>query len=131
PFLGRDPELRLVKDVFHATVERGSARLVAVSGPAGVGKSRLRQEFLNYVDGLADNVNWHSGRCLPYGDGVAYWALAQMVRQRLGIAEEAGVEDAARRLVLGLERWIPDASVHGYLAPRLGALIGTADPGLD
>ena len=84
PFVGRDGDLRLVKELFHGALERRSARLVAVSGEAGVGKSRLRGEFFNYIDGLADTVLWHSGRCLSYGKGVAYWALAEMVRQRIG-----------------------------------------------
>ena len=78
-------------------VERRAARLVAISGEAGVGKSRLRREFSNYIDGLADTVLWHSGRCLSYGEGVAYWALAEMVRQRLGIPEDAAARGRQRR----------------------------------
>ena len=56
--------------------------MVSVVGVAGVGKSRLRWEFDKYVDGLLDFVRYHTGRCLSYGDGVAYWALAEMLRQR-------------------------------------------------
>ena len=97
-FIGRDPDLRLVKELFHAAVDRGSARLISVIGVAGVGKSRLRWEFEKYVDGLADDVFWHRGRCLSYGDGVAYWALAEMVRQRLAIAEEESSDVAEQRL---------------------------------
>ncbi|MDX6640533.1 MAG: hypothetical protein QOF12_1544, partial [Solirubrobacteraceae bacterium] len=130
PFVGRDGDLRLLKELFHGALERRSARLVAVSGEAGVGKSRLRREYFNYVDGLAETVLWHLGRCLSYGEGVAYWALAEMVRQRLGIAEDAAVEDAAEKLAIGLERWVPDAGDRQFLAPRLGALLGVAEPGL-
>ncbi|HKN93977.1 MAG TPA: adenylate/guanylate cyclase domain-containing protein, partial [Thermoleophilaceae bacterium] len=131
PFVGRDSELRLIKELFHAGVERGSARLVAVTGPPGVGKTRLRREFENYVDGLATTILWHSGRCLSYGEGVAYFALAEMVRQRLGIPEEAPPDEVQRKLELGLERWVPDAAERKFLEPRLGALIGVAQPGLD
>jgi class 3 adenylate cyclase/tetratricopeptide (TPR) repeat protein len=131
PFVGRDAELRLVKDLFHATVDRGTARLVAVSGPAGVGKSRLRHEFLLYIDGLADTVLWHGGRCLSYGDGVTYWALAEMVRQRLGIPEETAPDEAAGKLAAGLDRWVTDPGERAYIEPRLGALLGTAQPGLE
>jgi len=78
-FVGREADLRLLKELFHAALERGTARLVAVFGEAGVGKSRLRREFSNYTDGLSQTVLWHIGRCLSYGEGVAYWALAEMV----------------------------------------------------
>ena len=76
-------------------------RLVLVSGPAGVGKSRLGWEFEKYIDGLAAQVWWHRGRCLSYGEGVAFWALAEIVRQRLGIAEEDPAEAAAGKLAAG------------------------------
>ena len=87
PLIGRDAELRTIRELFHATAERRVPRLVLVSGPAGVGKSRLGLEFEKYADGLAGKMMWHRGRCLSYGEGVTFWALAEMVRQRLGIAE--------------------------------------------
>ena len=98
PLTGRDAELRTIKDLFHATADRRVPRLVLVSGPAGVGKSRLGWEFEKYTDGLAADVWWHRGRCLSYGEGVAFWALAEIVRQRLGIAEEDPPELAAGKL---------------------------------
>ncbi len=131
PFVGRDPELRLVKDLLHATVERGAARLVAISGEAGVGKSRLRRELSNYIDGLADTFLWHMGRCLSHGDGVAYWALAEMVRQRFGIPEEAPADESRAKLEAGLVEWVPAAEDRAFIAPRLGALLGVAQPELD
>jgi class 3 adenylate cyclase/tetratricopeptide (TPR) repeat protein len=130
PFLGRDPELRLLKELFHTAVDRRQPRLITVAGAAGVGKSRLRQEFENYADGLALEVLWHSGRCLSYGDGVAYWALAEMVRQRMGIEEDAAAEVADRKLALGLERWLVDAAEREFVGERLRALLGLAEPGL-
>jgi len=130
PFVGRDADLRLLKELFHGAQERRAARLVAVSGEAGTGKSRLRREFTHYTDGLAETVLWHSGRCLSYGEGVAYWALAEMVRQRLGIPEDASTHEGAAKLATGLERWVPDPADREFLAPRLGALLGVVDPGL-
>ncbi|MBA2641589.1 MAG: zinc ribbon domain-containing protein, partial [Actinobacteria bacterium] len=61
PFVGRDPEFRLVKDLFHATHDDRRARLVSVVGVAGIGKSRLSWEFEKYMDGLAQTVWWHRG----------------------------------------------------------------------
>ncbi len=131
PFVGRDPELRLVKELFHACADRNAPRLVSVSGVAGVGKSRLGWEFEKYVDGLVDDVLWHRGRCLSYGEGVAFWALAEMVRQRLGIAEEDRTAVAAEKLAAGLEQWCRDPTERAYVSARLGQLldVGTAGPG--
>ena len=124
PFVGRDRELRLVKELFHAAAERHSARMVLVSGVAGIGKSRIAWEFEKYIDGLAGTVLWHSGRCLSYGEGVSYWALSEMVRARLQIGEEDPQEVVAERLRTGLERWIEDAVDREFIAPRLGQLLG-------
>jgi class 3 adenylate cyclase/tetratricopeptide (TPR) repeat protein len=126
PFIGRDHELRLVKELFHASADRHSARMVLVSGVAGVGKSRLAWEFFKYIDGLAGTVLWHSGRCLSYGEGVSYWALSEMVRARLQISEEDPQEVVAERLRAGLERWIEDPADREFIAPRLGQLLGMA-----
>jgi class 3 adenylate cyclase/predicted ATPase len=129
PLTGRDAELRTVRELFHAAAGRRVPRLVLASGPAGVGKSRLGWEFEKYLDGLAEDVWWHRGRCLSYGDGVAFWALAEMVRQRLGIAEEDPAEAAAARLAAGLEKFIPDPGERAYVGLRLGRLLGVAFAG--
>ncbi len=126
PLTGRDAELRTIKDLYHAAAERKVPRLVLVSGPAGVGKSRLGWEFEKYADGLKADVWWHRGRCLSYGEGVAFWALAQIVRQRLGIAEEDPPETAAAKLAAGLDRFVPDPAEHSYAGLRLGRLLGVA-----
>jgi class 3 adenylate cyclase/tetratricopeptide (TPR) repeat protein len=126
-FVGRDRELRAIKEEYHGCVDARRARLVSVLGVAGVGKSRLRWEFFKYIDGLADLVAWHAGRCLSYGEGVAYWALAEMVRQRLGIAEDEPTESAARKLDQGLIRWISSEADREFLSPRLGVLIGVSE----
>jgi tetratricopeptide (TPR) repeat protein len=131
PLIGRDAELRTVKELFHAATERRVPRLVLVSGPAGVGKSRLGWEFRKYVDGLAEDVWWHQGRCLSYGEGVAFWALAEMVRQRLSIAEEDPGDAAAAKLAEGLGRFVPDLAERAYVGVRLARLLGVAFAGDD
>jgi len=129
PLTGRDAELRTIKDLFHAAADRRVPRLVLVSGPAGVGKSRLGWEFEKYADGLKAQVWWHRGRCLSYGEGVAFWALTQIVRQRLGIAEEDPPEVAAGKLAQGLDRYVPDPGERAYAGLRVARLLGVAFAG--
>ncbi|MGH8981945.1 MAG: ATP-binding protein [Acidimicrobiales bacterium] len=124
PLTGRDAELRTVKDLFHTAAERRTPRLVVVTGPAGVGKSRLGWEFEKYIDGLADTVLWHRGRCLSYGEGVAFWALAEIVRQRFGIAEEDPKATATAKLTEGLVRFVQDDEERDYVGVRLSRLLG-------
>jgi len=127
PFVGRDRELRLVKELFHACAEEGKAQLVSVVGIAGIGKSRLAWEFEKYVDGLVDLFWWHRGRCLAYGEGVAYWALAEMVRMRAGILEEEAPDSALAKLRASIEEHVPDPEERSWLEPRLAHLLGLAD----
>jgi predicted ATPase/class 3 adenylate cyclase len=129
PLVGRDAELRLIKELFHACVDRRSPRLVSITGPAGVGKSRLGWEFFKYIDGVVELVRWHRGRCLSYGDGVAFWALAEMVRQRFGIAEDDSSQSMAEKLATGLDEWVHDAATRDYVAPRLARLLGVGSEG--
>jgi class 3 adenylate cyclase/predicted ATPase len=129
PLTGRDAELRTVRELFHAAADRRVPRLVLVSGPAGVGKSRLGWEFEKYADGLAGGMWWHRGRCLSYGEGVAFWALAEIVRQRLGIAEEDPAEVAAAKLTAGVDRFVNDQAERAYVSARLGCLLGVAFAG--
>jgi class 3 adenylate cyclase/tetratricopeptide (TPR) repeat protein len=124
PFLGRDHELRLVKELFHAALDEGRPRLVAVTGVAGVGKTRVVWEFEKYIDGIADVVLWHRGRVLSYGDGVSFWALAEMVRARLGVTDAESSTVVDDKLTVGLESIVADANEREWLRPRLAALLG-------
>ncbi len=126
PFVGRGREFGLVKDTFHACAEERRAYLVSIVGVAGIGKSRLSWEFEKYADGLADGVRWHRGRCLAYGDGVAYWALAEMVRMRARIAEEDAPEAALAKLRESLVAVVPSSEEREFLEPRLAHLLGLA-----
>jgi tetratricopeptide (TPR) repeat protein len=84
----------------------------------------LGWEFEKYADGLVTSLWWHRGRCLSYGDGVAFWALAEMVRQRFGIAEDDPTAIAAEKLAAALPSYVSDASERDYVAPRLASLLG-------
>ena len=131
PLTGRGAEMRAFRELFHASAERRVPRLVVVSGPAGVGKSRLGWEFEKYVDGLADGVWWHRGRCLSYGDGLVYWALAEVIRQRLGIAEDDDAVTVAAKLRDGLARYVGSESDREFIGVRIGRLLGVGADGGD
>jgi class 3 adenylate cyclase/tetratricopeptide (TPR) repeat protein len=127
PFVGRDAEFRLVRDLLHATAEEGKARLVSVIGVAGIGKSRLGWEFYKYFDGLLEDYWWHRGRCLAYGEGVAFWALAEMVRMRARISEDEPPEAAITKLEACLEEHFADREERAWIGPRLRHLLGLAE----
>jgi len=130
PFVGRDREFRMLKELFHASAEDGRAHLVSAWGIAGIGKSRLSWEFFKYIDGLAQLVLWHRGRCLPYGEGVTYWALAEMVRGRAQIAEGEDPSGAAEKLHASVAQYVSDPDEQRWVEPRLAHLVGleTAGP---
>ncbi len=127
PFVGRDRELKVVKDLFHACVEDGKAHLVQVTGIAGIGKSRLAWEFFKYMDGLQRLFFWHRGRCLSYGEGVTYWALAEMVRGRADILEGEDRSSSLTKLHEAIERYVPDPEDRRFVEPRLAHLLSLED----
>jgi class 3 adenylate cyclase/tetratricopeptide (TPR) repeat protein len=124
PFVGRDREVRLLKELFHASSEERKAHLVSVTGIGGIGKSRLAWEFFKYMDGLPQRTLWHRGRCLAYGEGVTYWALADMVRMRCRIAEEEEPASALERLRATLSEYLLDDEERRFVEPRLAHLLG-------
>jgi class 3 adenylate cyclase/tetratricopeptide (TPR) repeat protein len=130
-FVGRDRELRLIKELFHASAEEARPALVSVTGIAGIGKSRLSWEFEKYVDGLAETSLWHRGRCLSYGEGVAYWALVDMVKMRCRIAEDEDSASALAKLRSTIGEFISEAEERRWVEPRLAHLLaldgGAAD----
>jgi class 3 adenylate cyclase/tetratricopeptide (TPR) repeat protein len=124
PFVGREREMRLIKELFHASADEGKPHLVSVVGVAGVGKTRLSWEFEKYIDGLAGEVWWHRGRCLAYGEGVSYWALAEMVRGRAGIVEGEAPDSALPKLRAMVEEHLADPEERKWVEPRLAHLLG-------
>jgi class 3 adenylate cyclase/tetratricopeptide (TPR) repeat protein len=127
PFVGREREFRLVTEAFHDCAQERRSRLVSVIGVAGVGKSRLSWEFEKHIDGLAFDVLWHRGRCLAYGENVAFWALGEMIRMRGRIAENDPPDIALTKLAEMVEGAVPDEAERAFLEPRLAHLLGLAD----
>lgn len=155
PLVGRDRELRMVKEAFDRTGEQGSPSLVVLSGEGGVGKTRLAWEFEKYVDGLPAATMWHTGRCVAYGERIPYYALAEALRARVRLTagsgaptaatdptdavdaavallqhrEGADVEDMGALLETSLAILVPDEAERDWIAPRLGALLGVGSLG--
>jgi class 3 adenylate cyclase len=126
PFVGRGHEMRLLKDMLAATDRERRARLISIVGEGGIGKSRLAEEFLHYIDGLADNIYWHHGRSPSYGEGLTFWSLGEMVRRRCGIAESDDEHRTITKLRTALAEYVPDADDRAWLEPRLAGLLGAA-----
>ena len=124
PFVGRDDELRLLKDLFHATTREGRSRLVSVIGPAGIGKTRLAWEFLKYIDGLVETVWWHEGRSPAYGEGVTFWALGEMVRRRAGLLETDDEATTRAKIAATVAEHVPEPDEHRWIESALLTLLG-------
>src|SRR5262249_30431650 len=94
PLIGRAAELELLSNTFDRAARDRRAHLVTIYGEAGVGKSRLAREVVGAVEG----ATILSGRCLPYGEGITYWPLAEMVKSAAGIADTDPVAEAMEKL---------------------------------
>ncbi|MFN8629704.1 MAG: adenylate/guanylate cyclase domain-containing protein [Chloroflexota bacterium] len=124
PFVGRDDELRLLKDAFYATGRDGRAVLVSITGPGGIGKSRLAWELEKYLDGVVQDIWWHQGRSPAYAQGVTFWALGEMIRARCGVAETADESTTRAAVADMLAREVADAAERTWIEPALLTLLG-------
>ena len=87
PMVGRDSELEVLRSLYHRSAAEGRSNLVTIYGDPGVGKSRLTAEFLAWTAGVETPAVVVRGRCLPYGDGVTYWPLAEILKARSGVLD--------------------------------------------
>jgi class 3 adenylate cyclase/tetratricopeptide (TPR) repeat protein len=114
PLVGREAELELLENTLSRTIRDAHATLVTLYGEVGVGKSRLAREF---VDGV-ERVTVLRGRCLPYGEGVTYWSVAEMVKASAGISDDDPLERAYEKLRETCE----DEAVADLLGLAVGVL---------
>jgi len=132
PFVGREEELRLLKELLHATAREQRVRLLSVTGLAGIGKSRLAWEFRKYVDGLSADVYWQQGRSPSYGEGITFWALGEMVRMRASITEGEDPSQARAKLAASVAEFVPEPEERRWVEQALAHLLGLTDaPGGD
>ena len=124
PFVGRDDEFRILKDQIHATSREKGARLVSIVGEPGIGKTRITWELEKYIDGITDAIYWHHGRSPDYGEGLTFWALAEMIRQRAGIAELDDPAKSRMKLRTAVAQYAPTEEDQRWIEPRLAGLLG-------
>jgi class 3 adenylate cyclase/tetratricopeptide (TPR) repeat protein len=123
PLVGRDAELELLENTFNRSLRDNRAHLFTIYGEPGVGKSRLAREFVDGVERASVLV----GRALPYGEGVTYWPLGEMVKAAAGISDDDPLEEAFEKLrECCAEEAVAD--VLGLAAGLMEALEGERSP---
>jgi class 3 adenylate cyclase/tetratricopeptide (TPR) repeat protein len=120
PFIGREIDLALLKGVYDTAVATNSVQLVTVVGEPGIGKSRMVDELAEDIEARADRVNWRQGRCLPYGEGITFWALGEIVKAHAGILESDAPDIAEAKL----DAVLPEGSERAWFHQRLVPLLG-------
>lgn len=126
PFVGRKYEMTMMENLYWRTTREQSIQLATVMGEPGVGKTRLLSEFSDFVDGLQDIVQWRQGRCLPYGEGITFWALGEVVKAQAGILESDTPSEAGDKLTAALALLIQDETERDWVRARLAPLVGAA-----
>ncbi|HEY7432240.1 MAG TPA: AAA family ATPase [Streptosporangiaceae bacterium] len=125
PLVGRRTDLGVLTGAFRKAVRESAVQLVVVAGEPGVGKSRLVAELGSVVGAQPGPVRWRQGRCLPYGEGITFWALGEIVKAEAGIAES----DPADVMAAKIDAMIPaDAPDAPWLRARLRPLAGLPAP---
>jgi len=132
PLVGRREELGVLKSVFERSVIERRSHLVTVFGDAGVGKSRLVEEFGAWAQALPEPALAIGGRCLPYGEGVTYWPLAQILKGWAGVLDSDEPETALDRLRQAVGKLLADvpdvAAAPEELTAALAFTVGLQDP---
>ncbi|HKU56694.1 MAG TPA: AAA family ATPase [Gaiellaceae bacterium] len=129
PLVGRTRELGVIVDAFERAKSEREPQLVTLVGVPGIGKSRLVSAFFSHLEGAPDLVWWRQGRALPYGDGVSFWAVAEMVKAQAGIAENDPPDACAEKLRASVEQLVADEAERDWVADHLLPLVGVEHGG--
>jgi len=122
--VGRDRELGVLRDALARVRAERAPQLVTLLGVPGIGKSRLLYELWHIAGSGAEPVRWRQGRSLPYGDGVSFWALAEMVKAQAGILETDSPGQVEAKLAVMTAEVVPGASDADWVCRHLSALAG-------
>ncbi len=124
PLVGRDRELALLSDALARVRNDERPQLITLVGVPGIGKSRLVHELWEIVNADPDLITWRRGRSLPYGEGVAYWALGEIVKAQSGILESDRADTAAEKLAHAVADLIPEHTEAVWVERQLRPLVG-------
>jgi len=126
PLVGRGQEMDLLRGALDRVSTQREPQLVTLVGVPGIGKSRLVYELLQFVDERPELVTWRQGRSLPYGDGVTFWALSEVVKAQAGILDTDTGDRAAERLSGMISELVTEKQEAAWLESHLRPLVGLA-----
>src|SRR6476619_740700 len=122
--VGRERELDVLTAALDRVRKDVSPQLVTLVGVPGIGKSRLSAELFQIVDRDLELILWRQGRSLPYGEGLSYWAVAEIVKSQLGILETDSTEAAQAKLRTSVTEAIDDPQEAGWSERHRRPLVG-------
>jgi class 3 adenylate cyclase/tetratricopeptide (TPR) repeat protein len=125
PLVGRAPELAVLTDVVERVLHEQAAQLLTVCGAPGIGKSRLVFELMQVVNERPELIIWRQGRSLPYGEGLSFWSLAEIVKAQAGILDGAPPEETETKLRRAAETAAGEEAE--WVLRHLRVLVGVAD----
>jgi class 3 adenylate cyclase/tetratricopeptide (TPR) repeat protein len=128
PLIGRREELSLILDTIARARRDRTVQLVTLVGVPGIGKSRLAWELERAVAGDPGLVTWRRGRCLPYGDGVTFWALGEMVKAQAGILESDPAAAVEAKLGRAVRDLVADPRQATWVENHLRRLVALEAP---
>src|SRR3954453_4141450 len=124
PLVGRKEEIALLAAALARVRRELEPQLVTIVGVPGIGKSRLVGELLALVDELPELITWRQGRCLPYGEGITFWALAEMVKAQAGVLETDPADAAESKLRAAVDALVPEPEEAGWVLGHMRPLLG-------
>ncbi len=129
PLVGRSEEVDLLLDALRRCRSEQTVQLVTLVAAPGIGKSRLVWELMKAVERDPDFITWRQGRSLPYGDGVTYWALGEMVKAQAGILDSDTAQQAEDKLQASVADLIHDPAEAAWVMEHVRALAGLEGAG--
>ena len=126
PLVGRERELDTLRDALERARSQRALQLVTLVGVPGIGKSRLVHELFRSIEAEPGFTHWRQGRSLPYGEGISFWALAEIVKAQAGILESDAESEVESKLAVAVRGVAADENEAEWMTARLRSLVGLA-----